>query len=86
MSSPTFDRHGLPTAVFDVHEAAAYLAVSETTLHRMLRRGELPHTRAGRSLRFRVVDLDRYLEEQTSRTWKAHTAGSLGSAPSSSTT
>lgn len=67
-----FERHGLPTAVLDVHEAAAYLAVDEQTVYRLVRRGELPHTRVGRALRFRVEDLDRYLEERTSRKWKAH--------------
>ena len=63
---------GKPTAVLDVHEAAAYLAVTEGTVYRLARAGELPHVRIGRAVRFRVEDLDRYLEERTSRTWTAH--------------
>jgi len=60
-----FERDGLPTAVLDVREAAAYLALKPETVRRLVRRGELPHTRVGRSIRFRLVDLDRYLEERT---------------------
>jgi len=67
-----FERDGRPTVVLDVHEAAAYLALNKETVYRLVRRGELPHTRIGRALRFRVVDLDLYLEERTSREWKAH--------------
>ena len=66
--APKFERDGLPTAALDVREAAAYLAVSVVTLRRMVARGDLPHTRMGRVLRFRVVDLDRFLEERTHRT------------------
>ncbi len=65
-----FQRDGSPTAVMDSREAAAYLAVSTYTLRRMVRRGELPHTRVGRALRFRFTDLDAYLEERTSREYK----------------
>ena len=65
-----FERDGLPTAVLDAHEAAAYLAVGTQTVYRLVRGGRLPHTRVGRAIRFRVVDLDLYLEERTSRTWK----------------
>ncbi len=36
----------------------------------MVRAGELPHTRVGRNLRFRLVDLDAYLEAHTSTTWE----------------
>lgn len=69
MTVARFERNGYPTAVLDIREAAAYLAVTDTTLRRMIRRGEIPHTRVGRSIRFRLVDLDAYLEERTSRTW-----------------
>lgn len=64
------ERHGLLTAVLDAHEAAAYLAVKLGTLYTLVRSGELPHTRVGHNLRFRLVDLDAYLEEHTSRTWQ----------------
>ena len=66
-----FTRHGLPTAVLDIREASAYLGVAEITLRRMVQRGEVPHTRIGRAIRFRVADLDAYLEANTSRKWEA---------------
>lgn len=67
-----FERFGMPTAVLDVHEAAAYLAVTEGTVYRLARGGTLPHVRIGRSVRFRVSDLDAFLERQTTRTWRPH--------------
>jgi len=67
-----FERYGLPTAVLDVPESAAYLAVTSGTVYRLVRSGELAHVRIGRSVRFRVVDLDAYLEERTSREWNPH--------------
>ena len=70
-----FERYGLPTAVLDVREAAAYLAVTPGTVYRLVRRGELVHTRIGRSVRFRVADLEAYLEEQTSRSWEPNGRG-----------
>lgn len=69
---PRFERDGKPTAVLDTLEAAAYLGVSEPTLRRLIREGEVPHVRIGRALRFRVADLDAYLEKHTGTEWKAH--------------
>lgn len=66
---PRFERDGKPTAVLDTLEAAAYLGVSEPTLRRLIRDGEVPHIRIGRALRFRVADLDAYLNKQRSRFW-----------------
>ena len=65
-----FERYGMPTAVLDAVEAAAYLAVTKDQVYRLVRSGELPHTRVGKSIRFRVADLDAYLKERTSRTWE----------------
>ena len=66
-----FERDGLPTAVLDAREAAAYLALSEATVRRMVRRGDVPHLRLGEvGLRFRLVDLDAWLAAKTSREWK----------------
>lgn len=61
---------GKPPALLDVERAAAYLGVAQRTLLGMVRRGELPHTGAGRGLRFRVVDLDAYLQERTDDMWE----------------
>jgi len=61
---PERDEHS--PALLDARAAAAYLVVNIETLYRLVRAGELPHTRVGRALRFRQVDLERYLAEQTS--------------------
>lgn len=71
MKTPTkFVRDGMPTAALDLQEAAAYLAVSVSTMRRLVERGDLPHARVLNSLRFRVEDLDAYLQAQTRRTWE----------------
>jgi excisionase family DNA binding protein len=64
-----FLRYGLPTAVLDVKEAAAYFGVTSRQVYRLVRSGELPHTRVGLSLRFRIEDLDHYLAARTTHTW-----------------
>lgn len=51
----------LPVKVLSAREAAAYLAISLPTLFRLTRAGEMAHVRIGRSLRFRVEDLDAFL-------------------------
>jgi excisionase family DNA binding protein len=66
-----FEREGLPTAVLDVREAAAYLAVSEGIVRALVRRGELPHVRVGAALE----DLDRFLAENVSRKWQRDPRG-----------
>ena len=57
-------------AVLDIPSAARYLAISPDTLYGLVRSGEVPHARVGKSIRFRVWDLDRFLEERTSRRWE----------------
>ena len=69
-SSSLLERDTPSPALLDACAAAAYFAVHIETLYRLARAGELPHTRVGRALRFRLVDLDRYLEEQTSLYWR----------------
>jgi excisionase family DNA binding protein len=56
-------------AVLDVAGAAQYLAVSADTVYGLVRSGEIPHARVGKSIRFRAADLDRFVEEKTSRQW-----------------
>ncbi len=53
-------------------EAAAYLNISEVTLLRLVRAGEVPHTRVGRSLRFTKEALGAYLRERTTTSWTPH--------------
>ena len=48
-------------------EAARFLAVSERTVKRLTSRGELPHVRVGRSMRFVMADLLAYVASQ--RRW-----------------
>ena len=48
-------------------EAALFLAVSERTVKRLTSRGELPHVRVGRSMRFVLEDLLAYVASQ--RRW-----------------
>lgn len=64
---PERDEHS--PAVLDARAAAAYLVVNIETLYQLVRAGELPHPRVGRALRFRQVDLERYLAEQPSTYW-----------------
>lgn len=74
-----FERYGNPTAVLDVREAAAYLALSVSTVWRMVRNGTLPHVRLGpKAVRLRVGDLDRYIEERTSREWTSAAGDATG--------
>lgn len=65
-----FERNGHATAVLDVRETAAFLAVTVDTVYRLTRKGELPHVRVGtRAIRYRVVDLETYLEKRTTTEW-----------------
>lgn len=77
---PLFERGaGNLTAVFDVREAAAFLGITAGTVYRLTRAGELPHVRIGRSIRFRIVDLDDYLADKSraafvAQGWKPRTS------------
>jgi len=61
---------GLPAhypALLDTRAAAALLGVSPATLTtwRSVGRYALPFVRVGRSIRYRVADLERFIEERT---------------------
>jgi excisionase family DNA binding protein len=46
----------------DTRTAAAYLAVSPDTVRRLADQGKIKTYRPGRSVRFDLADLDRYLD------------------------
>ena len=45
-------------------EVAAYLRCSPSTVRRMVRRGQIPHYRFGRLVRFRLSEIERWLALQ----------------------
>lgn len=45
-------------------EVATHLRVSKMTVYRLLKSGELPHVKIGRSLRVREDDVDQYLADR----------------------
>lgn len=47
---------------YTTSELAELLRVTETTIYRMARRGELPYYTIGRSMRFRHGDVDDFLK------------------------
>lgn len=44
-----------------VGEVAAYLRCSPSTVRRMVRRGQIPHYRLGKLVRFRLSEIERWL-------------------------
>ena len=50
-----------PVRLLKPSEAALFLAVSERTVKRLAARGELPHVRVGRLMRFIMEDLLAYV-------------------------
>ncbi len=47
-----------------VQEVAEQLRVSSMTVYRLIKSGEIPAVRVGRSFRVREADVDRYLESR----------------------
>ena len=45
-------------------EAAAYLKVAKSTISMMTSRGEITHYRLGRSVRYRIDDLDKFMRSR----------------------
>ncbi|HEY3416125.1 MAG TPA: helix-turn-helix domain-containing protein [Armatimonadota bacterium] len=46
---------------YTIKELAALLAVTEQTVYRLMRRGELPYYKFGRATRFRRSDVEAYI-------------------------
>ena len=57
-------------AALSTQEAAEFLGVSLPTIFRLTRGGELAHLRIGRSIRFRVEDLEDFLASRVTTEWK----------------
>jgi excisionase family DNA binding protein len=51
-----------------VGEVAGTMRVSNMTVYRLIKSGELPAVRVGKNYRIRESDVDRYLQERTVRT------------------
>lgn len=49
--------------VLTIKELADYLAISKATLHTMVRKGEIPAAKIGKSWRFLRPAIDRWLEQ-----------------------
>ena len=60
----TFVTGGLLT----VAEVANAMRVSNMTVYRLIKNGELPAVRVGKNYRLRETDLERFLEERSVRT------------------
>ena len=54
--------------LLNVEEAAQYLGLQVDTIYKKARLRELPSVKVGRSLRFDVVALERYVEQHTIET------------------
>jgi excisionase family DNA binding protein len=48
--------------LYDIPGAAARLATTEWHIRALVQRGDIPHVRIGKKIRFRPTDLERYLE------------------------
>jgi len=51
-----------------VAEVANAMRVSNMTVYRLIKNGELPAVRVGKNYRLRETDLERFLEERSVRT------------------
>lgn len=64
---PIRERLDRPRGALRPHEAAEYLGYSETTVRDLHRSGELAGIQHGRTLRFAIRELDRWIEEHSRR-------------------
>jgi excisionase family DNA binding protein len=64
----TDDPRSLPSgALYTVAEVAAAMRISNMTVYRLIKRGELPAVRVGKNYRIRERDLERFLRERSVR-------------------
>jgi excisionase family DNA binding protein len=52
--------------IMTLPETAEYLRISQATLGRLIRRGEIPHFRVGSDYRFRLDQIDKWIDGQKS--------------------
>jgi excisionase family DNA binding protein len=55
---------GRPVPLLRVNDVAALLAIGRRTVYTLVAAGELPAVRVGERLRFRLEDVDAYLERR----------------------
>lgn len=53
--------------IFDFQEGMRYLKVSESSLRRMVKDGEVPHFKQRGNIYFRQMDLDKHIENRIVR-------------------
>jgi excisionase family DNA binding protein len=51
----------ISTGVMTLQEVADYLRIGRSTIHRLLKRNEIPAFRIGRHWRFKVEEIDKWL-------------------------
>lgn len=66
--------------VFDIHEAAAFIGISESRLYHLTSAKEVPHYKRGNSTFFRKSELEDWMTENSVR---IHTTQELRSKASS---
>jgi excisionase family DNA binding protein len=54
------DDKTISAAYITIADAATYLSMSEVSIRRAIRNGNLPHIRLGRALRVSLADLDAF--------------------------
>lgn len=60
------DPHALgPGALQTVSEVAATMRVSNMTVYRLIKNGDLPALRVGKNYRIRESDVERYLDDRS---------------------
>jgi excisionase family DNA binding protein len=70
MEQAVYPQATFSSAALTIPAAGTYLGVSSDTIRRLVRAGTIPHARIGSSIRIRRVDLEAYLEGQTTREWR----------------
>lgn len=60
----------LDIGAFKIADAAAYLSVSQDTIRRLVKSGQLAHARIGCSIRIPKASLEEYLESCVTTKWK----------------